>query len=229
MEVDHRGDLDGVELGSPVKAGGLFVKDFALGSGFAFLLLAQGHVMEDHPGDADQQHARCQRIERTGMPHFDFPIARLAEVELDLAHHIGRTPPTGFVDDGDIPLLEIDFIQIFRYHDIRFTCNPNASPVPLHSGIAHSFRRPAVDKPHAGTAGRFFAAPFPAAELRRRFFSSLSRAGLSRATRPSGIQSDNCGAGIGEASIGAAAQGRHPRAAAGRAMHLKSDAISLSL
>ena len=55
MEVDHRGDLDGVELGSPVKAGGLFVKDFALGSGFAFLLLAQGHVMEDHPGHEDEQ------------------------------------------------------------------------------------------------------------------------------------------------------------------------------
>ena len=55
MEVDHRGDLDGVELGSPVKTGGLFVKDFALGSGFAFLLLAQGHVMEDHPGHEDEQ------------------------------------------------------------------------------------------------------------------------------------------------------------------------------
>ena len=59
------------------------------------------------PTDADQQHPRSQRIERSGVTDLDLAKSRLAKVEFHLAHDVRRTPAIGLVDHGDIALLEV--------------------------------------------------------------------------------------------------------------------------
>ena len=71
----------------------------------------------DHFGrlaDADEQHARGQRVERPGMPDLDAAVAQPVQGELDLAHHVGRGPAQGFVDRGDVARFKVCLLYTSR-------------------------------------------------------------------------------------------------------------------
>ena len=56
MVVNHRGDLDALELGSPVNALSVVVKLFALGSSLTFHALTLGEVAEHEPGEEEKEN-----------------------------------------------------------------------------------------------------------------------------------------------------------------------------
>ena len=82
------------------------------------ILLLLGLEGVDHLGcasDADEQDARSQGVEGPGVPDLDASVPEFPERELDLAHDIGGGPPQGFVQDGDVPLLEIDAAEFLVF------------------------------------------------------------------------------------------------------------------
>ena len=75
------------------------------------VLLLLGLQVVDHLGGltyADNQHARSQRVECAGVANLYLLVAQtMLQGVLYLAYHIGRGPLQGFVDDGDVALLEV--------------------------------------------------------------------------------------------------------------------------
>ena len=97
------GPVDGVV---EVEAGGRSAQH--QGGDVLFLLGLQGVRHFGRLADADQQDARCERIECSGMADLDFRVTGPAPGELDFADYVRGGPLQRFVDDGDVALFEVD-------------------------------------------------------------------------------------------------------------------------